>query len=225
MVESAIWLCHKAGMAARRAAACVLGPDCFSCIPGLDARGDKLWAESAKWATEAFNPSGTTADANRRLPREVYTGKEGPFRLLPFFPRRLMRVVRKNKHDDQAVPCHYLNGGDSRGECVVKVVKAETGYICYTSNVSWASQSSSGGGGIPAICRLPLPRLRAHAPRPPLKACGGNTAARRRIVVTCNCIAAARCRIADTCRCTAAAAAACAVPEYCADAGISGTSS
>ena len=136
VVESAIWRAHKAGKAARRYAEAQLGPGGFSNIPGLDPRGDKLWAESARWAVEAFNQSGTTANEGRRSPQEVFLGKKGPFRMLPFFQRGRMRVRQPTKLDDQADVCFYLNGGDNHSDSCVKVLKESTGRVSYTSNIA-----------------------------------------------------------------------------------------
>ena len=55
VVDSAIQRCKKIAMASRRAAERRLGPGGFSCVRGLDARADKLWAESAKDAAQKLN--------------------------------------------------------------------------------------------------------------------------------------------------------------------------
>lgn len=115
VAESAIQRTNKAAMASRRAAARRLGPGGFSCVPGLDKRGDKLWAESAKYAAQALNQSASSANPGRLFPQELYTGKKGPFRMLPFFQYGFMRNVRRIKLDDQAVECYFLNGGDNQG--------------------------------------------------------------------------------------------------------------
>ncbi|CAB1110849.1 unnamed protein product [Ectocarpus sp. CCAP 1310/34] len=104
VVESAIWRIMKAGMAARRSAGRVFNVD-FASIPGLDERGDRLWMESAKWAADALNQSATKANPGRRSPHEMFTGEQGPFRVLPFFQPGFMREDRRTKLDDQATLC------------------------------------------------------------------------------------------------------------------------
>ena len=96
VAESAIQRCNKAAMASRRAAARQLGSDGFSSVPGLDSRGDKLWAESAKYAAQALNQSASTANPERASPQELFTSKRGSFRLIPFFQRGYMRVDRRS---------------------------------------------------------------------------------------------------------------------------------
>lgn len=58
----------------------------FASIPaGFDERSDRLWMESAKRAANAINQSATKASAGCRSPHEVFTGEQGPFRVLPFW--------------------------------------------------------------------------------------------------------------------------------------------
>ncbi|CAB1113952.1 unnamed protein product [Ectocarpus sp. CCAP 1310/34] len=92
----------------------------FASIPGLDERGDRLWMESAKWAADALNQSATKANPGRRSPHEMFTGEQGPFRVLPFFQPGFMREDRRTKVDDQATLCYYLNGGDNHPSGSVK---------------------------------------------------------------------------------------------------------
>ncbi|CAB1107872.1 unnamed protein product [Ectocarpus sp. CCAP 1310/34] len=126
VVESAIWRIMKAGMAARRSAARVLNVE-YASITGLDPRGDRLWLESAKWAADSLNQSVTKANPGRRSPHELFTGQQGPFRVLPFFQPGYMREDRRTKLDDQATLCYYLNGGDNHPSGTVKVLKARRG--------------------------------------------------------------------------------------------------
>ncbi|CAB1102734.1 unnamed protein product [Ectocarpus sp. CCAP 1310/34] len=111
----------------------------FASIPGLDERGNRLWMESAKWAADALNQSATKANPGRRSPHEMFTGEQGPFRVLPFFQPGFMREDRRTKLDDQATLCYYLNGGDNHPSGTVKVLKASTGPVVYTNNMSWVT--------------------------------------------------------------------------------------
>ncbi|CAB1101428.1 unnamed protein product [Ectocarpus sp. CCAP 1310/34] len=156
VVESAIWRIMKAGMAARRSAGRVFHVD-FASIPGLDERGDRLWMESAKWAADALNQSATKANPGRRSPYELFTGQQGPFRVLPFFQPGFMREDRRTKLDDQATLCYYLNGGDNHPSGTVKVLKASTGRVVYTNNVSWVTSAPAGEGGSAGITAAPTP--------------------------------------------------------------------
>ncbi|CAB1116207.1 unnamed protein product [Ectocarpus sp. CCAP 1310/34] len=156
VVESAIWRIMKAGMAARRSAGRVFHVD-FASIPGLDERGDRLWMESAKWAADALNQSATKANPGRRSPHEMFTGEQGPFRVLPFFQPGFMREDRRTKLDDQATLCYYLNGGDNHPSGTVKVLKASTGRVVYTNNVSWVTSAPAGEGGSAGITAAPTP--------------------------------------------------------------------
>ena len=54
---------------------------------------------------------------------------------------------RRSKLDDKAVPCYFLNAGDNHADCCVKVLRDDTGRVCYCSNVTWALLPQSGGGG------------------------------------------------------------------------------
>ncbi|CAB1121535.1 unnamed protein product [Ectocarpus sp. CCAP 1310/34] len=156
VVESAIWRIMKAGMAARRSAGRVFHVD-FASIPGLDERGDRLWMESAKWAADALNQSATKANPGRRSPHEMFTGEQGPCRVLPFFQPGFMREDRRTKLDDQATLCYYLNGGDNHPSGTVKVLKASTGRVVYTNNVSWVTSAPAGEGGSAGITAAPTP--------------------------------------------------------------------
>ena len=84
MAESAIQRCNKVGMASRRSALGRLGPEDFSCIKGMDPRGDKLWAESAKDAAQTLNQSASHSNPGRASPQEMFTNKKRPFRVLSF---------------------------------------------------------------------------------------------------------------------------------------------
>ncbi|CAB1110957.1 unnamed protein product [Ectocarpus sp. CCAP 1310/34] len=85
VVESAIQRCLKVAKASRRAAQELLGPAGFSRVSGLSVRGDELWAESAKDAAQKLNQSASPSNPGGASPQELYTGKGGPFRLVPFF--------------------------------------------------------------------------------------------------------------------------------------------
>ena len=69
VVESAIQRCNKIAMASCRAAERRLGPGGFSCVRGLDARGDKLWAKSAKDAAQKLNQAASPTNPGRASSR------------------------------------------------------------------------------------------------------------------------------------------------------------
>eukprot|EP00903_Cladosiphon_okamuranus_P007692 g7455.t1 len=127
VVESAIQRCLKVAKACRRAAAEQLGPDGFSRIPGLDQHGDKLWAESAKYAAQVLNQMASPSNPGNASPQSLYTGKSGPFRLVPFFQYGFMTETPGTKLGDKAVGCFFLNGGDNHAAITVKVIKERNG--------------------------------------------------------------------------------------------------
>ena len=176
VAESAIQRCLKIAKASRRSAQEKLGPGGFSRVPGLDERGDKLWAESAKDATQKLNQAVSPSNPGGGSPQELYTGKKLPFRLVPFFQYGFMSERPRTKMDDRAVPCFFLNAGDNHADVCVKVIKASTGSVCYTSNIAWAELPPQSGGGGAAMHRTPprpyRPRASRHlsgpSPTPPL---------------------------------------------------------
>ena len=103
VAESAIQRCNKVGMASRRSALRRLGPEGFSCIKGMDPRGDRLWAESAKDAAQKLNQSASPSNPGRASPQELFTKKKGPFRVLPFLQEGFMSVTPLNKPENRAV--------------------------------------------------------------------------------------------------------------------------
>ena len=88
-MESAIQRCNKTAMASLRAAERRLGSGVFSCVRGSDARGDKLWAESAKDATQKLNQAASPSNVGRASPQELFTGRKGASLVVPFFHIRL----------------------------------------------------------------------------------------------------------------------------------------
>ena len=84
-MENTIQRCNKIAMASRRAAEMRLGLGGFSCVRGLDARGDKLWAESAKDAAQKLNQAASPSNPGRVSPQELFTRKKGAFLVVPFF--------------------------------------------------------------------------------------------------------------------------------------------
>ena len=68
VVENAIQRCNKIAKVSRRAAERRLGPGSFSCVRGLDARGDKLWAESEKDAAQKLNQAASPSNPGRASP-------------------------------------------------------------------------------------------------------------------------------------------------------------
>ena len=148
VVENAIQRSNKIAMASRRAAERRLGPGGFSCVRGLDARGDKLWAESAKDAAQKLNQAASPSNPGRASPQELFTGNKGAFLVVPFSQYGFMYRERRSKLDDKAGPCCFLNAGDNHGDCCVKILRADTGRACYSSNVAWAPLPQSGRGGV-----------------------------------------------------------------------------
>lgn len=118
----------------------------FSIVKGVDLRGDALWAESLKDAADKINQSASFANPGCIFPLELFTGKKGPFLVVPFAQHGYMRERRLTKLDDRAVPRLFLNRGDNHADICVKVMKLSTGRVCYSSNVAWASLPPSGGG-------------------------------------------------------------------------------
>ena len=69
------------------------GAEGFSCIKGMDPRGDRLWAESAKDAAQTLNQSPSPSNPDRASPQEMFTNKKGPFRVLPFLQEGFMKIT------------------------------------------------------------------------------------------------------------------------------------
>ena len=129
VVENAIQRCNKIAMASRRAAERRLEPGRFSCVRGLDARGDKLWAESTKDAAQKLNQAASISNPGRASPQELFTGKNGAFLGVPFFQYGFMYRERRSKLDEKAVPCYFLNAGDNHADRCVKVLRDDTGRV------------------------------------------------------------------------------------------------
>ena len=68
--------------------------------------------------------------------------------VVPFSQYGFMYRERRSKLDDKAGPCCFLNAGDNHGDCCVKILRADTGRACYSSNVAWAPLPQSGRGGV-----------------------------------------------------------------------------
>ncbi|CAB1113962.1 unnamed protein product [Ectocarpus sp. CCAP 1310/34] len=165
VIESAIQRCLKVAKASRRAAKELLGPAGFSRFRELSVRGDELWAESAEDAAQKLNQSASPSNPGGASPQpqELYTGKGGPFRLIPFFQYGSMWERPATKMDDRAVPCFFLYAGDNHADVTVKVLKERTGHVCYTSNVAWAAIPPSGvcvcnASPTPSAGTLPTPQ-------------------------------------------------------------------
>ena len=94
-----------------------MGPGGFSCVRGLDARGDKLWAESAKDAAQKLNQAASPSNPGRASPHEMFNGKKGAFLVVPGFQYGFMNREGRSKVDDKAVPCYFLNAGDNHADC------------------------------------------------------------------------------------------------------------
>ena len=159
MAESAIQRCNKVDMASRRSALRRLGPESFSCIKGMDPRGDRLWAESGKDAAQKLNQTASPSNPGCASPQEIFTNKTGPLRVLPFLPEGFMSVTQQNKLAGRAVRLFFLNGSDNHASCTVKVINAATGKAFYTNSVVWTT-SPSGGGGKVVLLPLLRPPLR-----------------------------------------------------------------
>ena len=120
-----------------------------------------------------LNQADSPSNPGRASPQEMFTGKEGAFLVVPFFQYGFMHRERRLKLDDKAVPCYLLNAGDNHADCCVKVTRADTGRVCYSSNVTWAPLPQSGGGG--SLLSLSLPRQH----RPPRRGCHSRLPRRR----------------------------------------------
>ena len=90
VTENAIQRCNKVGMTSRRSALRRLGPEDFSCIKGMDPRGDRLWAESGKDAAQKLNQTASPSNPGCASPQEMFTNKTGPLRVLPFLQEGFM---------------------------------------------------------------------------------------------------------------------------------------
>ena len=102
VVENVIQRSNKIAMASRRAAERCLGPGGFSCVRGLDARGNKLWAESAKDAAQKLNQA-APSNPGRASPQELFTDRKGAFLVVPFFQYGFMYRERRSKLDDNCL--------------------------------------------------------------------------------------------------------------------------
>ena len=82
-------------------------------------------------------------------------------RVLPwwcrFFQYGFMYRERRSKLDDKAVPCYFRNAGDNHADCCVKVLRADTGRVHHSSNVTWAPLPQSGGGRLNTAPSAPAP--------------------------------------------------------------------
>ena len=148
VVENTTQRCNKIAMASRRAAERRSGPGGGSCVRGLDARGDKLWAESAKDAAQKLNQAASPSKPGCASPQELFTGKKGAFLVVPLFQYGFTYRERRSKLDDKAVPCYFLNAGNNHADCSVKVLRTDTGRTCDSNNVTWAPLPQSGEGGV-----------------------------------------------------------------------------
>ena len=87
----------------------------------------------------------------------------------------MVRVVRGTKSDVQSVPCYCLNHGYNLSAANVKVIKAKTGGVCYTSDIVWtvphttAMPPAPAGGGSEGLSTPATPgRAITYVPHPPL---------------------------------------------------------
>lgn len=86
----------------------------------------------------------------------------------------MVRVVRGTKSDVQSVPCYCLNHGYNLSAANVKVIKAKTGGVCYTSDIVWtvphttAMPPAPAGGGSEGLSTPATPgRAITYVPHPP----------------------------------------------------------
>ena len=99
-------------------------------------------------AAQKLNQAASASNPGRASPQELFTGKKGAFLVVPFFQYGFMYRERRSKLDDKAVPCYFLNAGDNHADWCVKVPRADTGRVCYSSNNTWAPLPQSGGGEV-----------------------------------------------------------------------------
>ena len=93
VAERATQRCNKVGMASRRSALRRLGPEGSSCIKGMDPRGDRLSADSAKDAAQKLNQSASPSNPGRASPLKMFTKNKRPFMVLPFLQEGFMSVT------------------------------------------------------------------------------------------------------------------------------------
>ena len=82
-------------------------------------RGDRLWAESAKYVAQKLNQSASPSNPGRASPEELFTNKKWPFRVLSFPLEGFMSVTPQNKLAERAVRVFFLNGDDNHASCNV----------------------------------------------------------------------------------------------------------
>ena len=99
--------------------------------------------------------------------------------VVPFFQEGMMRVERSTKSDVQSVPCFFLNNGYNHPSSAVKVIKASTGGIRYTSDVVWTAPRGpvvplpapavAGGAVNAAAPAMPIFSISYVPPPPPIQ--------------------------------------------------------
>ena len=165
-VESAIWRLMKGGTVCRRAVGEQFGID-FSTVPGLDARGDRLWLESVRYMAGCLNRSGTKANPGNMSPHEALTGKKPDAVVVPFFQPAMMRVTRASKLDDQSEKAYFLGQGRQHGASTVRLLKASTGRVCHSRDIVWISGAGAAPAGEGGSVLIPAATLPAFGPEPP----------------------------------------------------------
>ena len=142
--ESSIWRAAKAGHTARMEISRLFPGVKLEVVKNVhSANGGRQWLEAILWGAECMNRSATTANADMMSPHEACYGSPPELKMLEFFQPGYMRVVRDKKSQSQTVARSFLNGGYDHPSDCFKVLKASTGAICCTRDVTWAHPRTS----------------------------------------------------------------------------------
>ena len=96
-----------------------------------------LWAESIKWACDAYNRTATVANSGNRSPHEMFYGVTPQSSPMPFLKPGFCKFKRGNKVDPKARECFYLGPARNHPSESKRVV-VRTGKVITARNVIWA---------------------------------------------------------------------------------------
>ncbi|CAN0338393.1 unnamed protein product, partial [Laminaria digitata] len=100
MVERGLGLIQEGGMAA-----CLEAPRLFPVqLPNLD----RYWVGAAVYMNDCLNTAATKANADWKLPHEMYLGRLPPANNLAFMQPVFRRIHRTHKSEPKAEKCFYL---------------------------------------------------------------------------------------------------------------------